>query len=382
MMLRVRHGFLSVTVERAVLLDLRNTLSTNSEFDAHWRIEANERIARMDLKPIGASERPGKFLKRDLGDILITDWDSPPIEGVRSAKDGRGGDEALLLFTASAGKQVIDTAYGSAVLQPGIVLLSDTRGPGKFVIPHFVRKKSVRIPSSALIPFLAKTSIPDSLVLRTADSPLAQILQDLLHGIDRQYTRMSQSELEGARNAMLSLIAGLVLGNKANVGGSDFLPMLRPRLEQWISEHLQCRTLRVEDIATAHNVSPRTVQRAFASTGDSVRSVVRAHRLAAVRRDLLTSDQPVATIAHRWGFFDASHLSRIFKHEFAMTPGEFRESYQQTTAPASAPAPLGLGVPAPDSGVNEASRSTGLISQPLDDAWAPLFNALAGASPT
>jgi AraC family transcriptional regulator, positive regulator of tynA and feaB len=351
------------------------------EFDAHWRIEANERIARMDLKAIGATERTGKFLKRDLGDILITDWDSPPVEGVRSAKDGRGGEEALLLFTASAGKQVIDTAYGSAVLQPGTVLLADTRGPGKFVIPHFVRKKSVRIPSSALIPFLAKTSIPDSLILRTADSPLAQILQDLLRGIDRQYSRMSQSELEGARNAMLSLIAGLVLGNKATAGGSDFLPMLRPRLEQWISEHLQCRTLRVEDIATAHNVSPRTVQRAFASTGDTVRSVVRAHRLAAVRRDLLTSNQPVATIAHRWGFFDASHLSRMFKDEFAMTPGEFRESYHQTTAPASARAPIGRGVPAPGSGVNEASRSTGLISQPLDDAWAPLFKALAGTSP-
>ncbi|WP_425359396.1 AraC family transcriptional regulator [Arthrobacter celericrescens] len=287
----------------------------------------------------------------------------------------------MLLFTASAGKQVMDTASGSAVLEPGTVLLANTREPGKFIIPHFVRKKSVRIPSSALIPFLAKTSMPDSLTLRTADSPLAQLLQDLLHGIGRQYTRMSQSELEGARNAMLSLVAGLVLGNKANAGGSDFLPMLRPRLEQWISEHLQGRALRVEDIATAHNVSPRTVQRVFASTGDTVRSVVRAHRLAAVRRDLLTSNQPVATIAHRWGFFDASHLSRIFKHEFAMTPGEFRENYHQSASPVSPVAPVGRSVPAPSSGVNETARSTGLMSPPLDDAWAPLFRTIAVPSP-
>lgn len=158
-------------VERAVLLNLRNTLSTKSELDAHWRIEANKRIARMDLRSIGTTERTGKFLKRDLGDVLMTDWDSPSVEGVRSAKDGRGGEEAMLLFTASAGKQVMDTASGSAVLEPGTVLLANTREPGKFIIPHFVRKQSVRIPSSALIPFLAKTSMPDSLILRTADSP-------------------------------------------------------------------------------------------------------------------------------------------------------------------------------------------------------------------
>ncbi|MCX2749828.1 helix-turn-helix domain-containing protein [Arthrobacter sp. MI7-26] len=322
----------------------------------------------MELKRIGASDRTGNFLKRDLGDILITDWDSPPVEGMRSAKNGRGGEEALMLFTASAGKQVLETAYGSAVLQPGTVLLASTSGPCKFVIPHFVRKKSVRMPLSALVPFLAITSLPDSLILRTGDSPLVQLLQDLLRGIDREYTRMSPSALEGARNAMLALIAGLVLGNKADIGGSDFLPMLRPRLEQWISEHLQSSALRVEDIAAAHNVSPRTVQRAFASTGDTVRSVVRTHRLAAVRRDLITSQQPVAAIAHRWGFFDASHLSRTFKQEFTMTPGEFRESYK-TTAPATPDrAPIGGGVRAPGAGVNEAARSTGLMSQASDAA--------------
>ena len=73
--------------------------------------------------------------------------------------------------------------------------------------------------------------------------------------------------------------------------------------------------------------APRTVHRAFAATGDTVGSVVRRHRLAAARKDLVHTTQSVATIAYRWGFCDASHLGREFRREMSMSPGDYRDAY-------------------------------------------------------
>lgn len=51
-------------------------------------------------------------------------------------------------------------------------------------------------------------------------------------------------------------------------------------------------------------------------------------RLNAVRRLLETTDKPLADIAAETGFFDQSHLTRVFKKERGMTPGEYRRQHR------------------------------------------------------
>jgi AraC-like DNA-binding protein len=74
-------------------------------------------------------------------------------------------------------------------------------------------------------------------------------------------------------------------------------------------------------------VSTRTIHRAFALTGDTMKSVVRAQRLAAVRQDLLNTNLTIARIAHRWNYCDASHLGREFRDAFGISAGEYRQTY-------------------------------------------------------
>ncbi|MFI5798747.1 helix-turn-helix domain-containing protein [Streptomyces sp. NPDC051677] len=281
----------------------------------------------MDLHPAGPVECFGSVEALDLGDLLVTDWVCPQVEGIRGSNVARHDDDALLLFTAYAGRQIIETSDETVVLRPGTVLITSTRTTGRFVIPQHLTKRTVRVPMTALSPFHTGGGVPGCLLLETAQSPLANLFQDVLMSVDRHAGRMSAAEIESTRSALLVLIAGMIRASRPDIGDSEFLQLLRRQLEVWIVDHLAGGAVRVADLAAAHSVSSRTVHRAFASTGDTVGSIVRGHRLAAARDDLVNTNLSNAAIANRWGFCDASHFGREFRREFSLSPGDYREAH-------------------------------------------------------
>lgn len=293
-----------------------------------WRSTVHDRLATIDVRPTGRSNRPASAHHRDLGDLLITDWDCPDVEGIRGSRMVQRDADALLLFIVFSGQQILETPQETLAMRPGGVLLMSTRTTGKFVVPDALTKRTVRIPLTALSPYDMGRGVPDCMYLETSENPLASLAHDFLVGVDRQIDLMSPAEVEGARNALLVLVAGMIRATQTpDVGEADFLPHLRRQLETWIVEHLSAGAIRVRDLAVAHNVAPRTVHRAFAATGDTVGSMVRAQRLAAARKDLVNTTASIAAIAHRWGFCDASHLGREFRREFSMPPGDYRAAY-------------------------------------------------------
>ena len=305
---------------------LSEALTDERQF--HWRAAVNDRVATMDLRPTGRIPGVGTMTARDLGDLLITDWRSPDVEGMRgSAMTGKDA-EALLVFKVTTGRQIIQTPQETVVLRPGAILVMSTRTTGSFVVPETMSKRTVRVPLTALAPYDTGARLPDFLCLDTVANPLARLTQDFLMGVDAQLEQMSPADVEGARTALLVLIAGMIRATHApDVSETDFLPFLRQALEDWILAHLTDGAVRVSDLAAAHNVAPRTVHRAFAATGDTMGSVVRSHRLAAARNDLVHTSASIAAIAHRWGFCDASHFGREFRREFSMSPGDYRGAH-------------------------------------------------------
>lgn len=51
------------------------------------------------------------------------------------------------------------------------------------------------------------------------------------------------------------------------------------------------------------------------------------HRMKCAAEDILYRGLAVKDAAYEWGFFDASHLSRVFKQHFNCTPGQYREKF-------------------------------------------------------
>ena len=298
------------------------------ENDFRWRRAMHDRLTDLELRLDDPLRSYGSAEARDLGDILITDWCCPESEGSRSSKAVAREAESLLLFLVTTGRQIVQTPNETVVLRPGSVLLMSTRTTGRIVIPEKMTKRTVRVPLTALAPYDTGKGIPDFLCIDAAENPLAQMMQEFLGGVDTHLSQMAQVDVEGARSALLALLAGMVRATQApDIGETDFLPFLRRALEDWIADHLSDGAIRVGDLATVHSVAPRTVHRAFASTGDTMGSVIRAHRLAAARNDLVHTSASIAAIAHRWGFCDASHLGREFRREFSMSPGDYRAAH-------------------------------------------------------
>jgi AraC-like DNA-binding protein len=96
---------------------------------------------------------------------------------------------------------------------------------------------------------------------------------------------------------------------------------------QHIESRLSDPELGLEPIASALNVSTRTLNRAFRAQGVTVGEWIRKRRLDQCRIDLedaRLAHVPVSVLATRWGLTDAAHFSRIFKTEYGMSPRTFR----------------------------------------------------------
>ncbi len=256
---------------------------------------------------------------------------APRVASGRSPHLPADEEESLLVVTIAEGRQIVEAPQGTLIARPANLLLITSRHAGRIGSDRDVKKRVVHIPLQALRTLDTGGAVPDVLLLDTQENVLAALTMDYLAGMDNWLGARSSAETDAARNALMVLVAGCIRSARTDISGpSDLLPLLRRRLESWIVAHLSDGSIKVAELAAAHNVAVRTVHRAFASTGDTVGSVTRAHRIAAARQDLVTTSLPVTAIAHRWGFCDPSHLGRLFREVYSMSPGDYRERFAES----------------------------------------------------
>jgi AraC family transcriptional regulator len=81
------------------------------------------------------------------------------------------------------------------------------------------------------------------------------------------------------------------------------------------------------DIAAEVDVHPTHLARTFRERfGCTMGEYLRRLRVDAARDEMLTTDQPLATIALSAGFADQAHFTRTFKQETGETPGAWRKA--------------------------------------------------------
>jgi AraC-like DNA-binding protein len=97
-----------------------------------------------------------------------------------------------------------------------------------------------------------------------------------------------------------------------------------------ILDHVECHLgedLPPGTVAAAHHVSVRYLHKLFQQEGDTLGDYVRRQRLERIRLDLADpalAHLPAQAIAARWGIKDPSHLSKLFRSEYGVSPREFR----------------------------------------------------------
>jgi AraC-like DNA-binding protein len=305
-----------------------------SDREGLWEQAMRERFCSVGIRLSRDDRGAGKVASADLADLMLTEWDCPPIEGYLSSSTLREEPErdVVVVIAGHRGEELLSFGGTQSAFGPGALLItsSESAGRGSFAAPQGVRKRTLLLPRAALMAAEGGLKVHKSLAL-APDRPLVSIFNTFLDKVWKELPEMTATEAEATRTALVALVAGIVRSEGVCVSDQSALPALRAQLERSIEERLRHGPVRLEDLAAVHRVSTRTIHRAFALTGDTMKSVVRAQRLAAVRQDLLNTNLTIARIAHRWTYYDASHLGKEFREVFGISPREYRQRYTQDT---------------------------------------------------
>jgi len=100
------------------------------------------------------------------------------------------------------------------------------------------------------------------------------------------------------------------------------------RVREFISENLE-NEISLAAIARVANISVYHLIRQFhKSYGCAPYEYVTNQRLARAKQMISNQSIPLKTVAAACGFSDQSHMTRVFRRAFQVTPGEFRKSAQ------------------------------------------------------
>jgi AraC family transcriptional regulator len=136
-------------------------------------------------------------------------------------------------------------------------------------------------------------------------------------------------ELHHSDQASCIAIEGLVCLLAARTGRRCTLPECA--MPQWLSKAVELIQsqyscgISLAQVAAAAGVHPVTVAVAFRRHfGKSVGEYVTDLRTAHARQELENTHRPIAEIAQEAGFYDESHMGRVFRRRFGISPGALR----------------------------------------------------------
>lgn len=190
-------------------------------------------------------------------------------------------------------------------------------------------------------------TLGDGLVHRHAGLDRGRLHQ--YYGVDAQASRLVQIVLEEARRGLLAdplLVETCCEALSIHLARTYREHPLREEREERrlsraeikrVADYVDSRRgarLLVADLATLLNMSSAHFSRLFRATvGVPPHRYIIRHRLLRVREALASTDDTILAIAFENGFADQSHLTRVFRKAFGLTPGEYRNAARHTPDP-------------------------------------------------
>ena len=223
-----------------------------------------------------------------------------------------------------SGKTSIKQDGKTCLLHPGMLTLYDTTRPYELTFIEQSESYVALIPQSevAIDPALVKRITARAIVeSSTATICFIALLEQL--SIER-LSPGSATAFHLARS-LTELLTVIILSEYSRLYTTDSPnEELLASLKRYARSHLSNPRLCINDIANAHYISSRTVQRLFRADHTTFTEWLRTERLTTARQRLFDSPEPITTIAYDCGFVSLSHFSRAFKDHFGVSARETR----------------------------------------------------------
>jgi AraC-like DNA-binding protein len=311
---------------------------TDYKFEGTGQCEALSRFISEQLVPMQVStDDVDTFRARvnsaNLGIVQLSNlWGRNAFVARRPRKlIASTGSEYLKVLVQLRGTAVVSQGGRQARAAPGDFVLYDTTRPyqiisgGPFQMQAVIFLRDALRLSPSQLEHLATRPI-------SGREGLGLLVSRYLSGLTRQLDTGGCSSSHHLADATLDLLAALFTERLSCTGATnlnDGKTGLLLRVRTYIEQRLGDPHLDVADIAAAHHISIRALQKLFEGDGQTVTGWIRARRMEHCRKNLADTslaDQPVSAIAAKWGLVDPAHFSRLFKSTYGLPPRDYRAS--------------------------------------------------------
>jgi AraC-like DNA-binding protein len=288
----------------------------------------------MTVEPLADHVPSATIRKRFLpgADIL-----SGKLSGLRQFGTQHGGDNVFLALNVGGDSAACERDREVTLRGGDALLFSGASGRCTIYRPTPVLFTAMRIPYPSLAPLVANLDEGAMRVIPKETSAL-KLLATYLHAIDMGHS-LDSSELRAVVASHIHDLVALSIGaarGYQSVAEERSVGAARLRtIKADIDAHLSDCELNVNGVAARHGVTPRYIQKLFASEGATFSEFALERRLMVARRrlgDPRFARRTISSIAFDLGFSDLSYFNRTFRKRHEATPTEVRaESIHSTT---------------------------------------------------
>jgi AraC family transcriptional regulator, positive regulator of tynA and feaB len=294
-------------------------------FDAflrEWETRIGDGFPQPTYSPATIADFRVRSRVAKVRDVAITDVHG--VSAIRTAGTPRGVEDQVRMYVVRRGAWTLGGSRdrGEHTVPGGQFLLRHVGRPSHFeTVPHTTAQVLV-LPAAMLKPLLG-----NSIMTGSVDSAEVRLLTAHSNMVHATMADLSPAGVDAAHSSLIELAKAVALQRF-----DDVEPRLAPALAQAAKDLADSRLADPELspplLARQLNVSVRTLQRAFATTGESVTAYIRHRRLEEARLALTTPSGrlSVSELAAHWQFADSSHFIRAFKKRYGRTPTEYARS--------------------------------------------------------
>ncbi len=250
-------------------------------------------------------------------------------------------EPAVFLGLQVAGTSLVGQYDRQCLVRPGNLVVFESTAPYTLRFEKAFGYLSLRIPREALA--LPERVLRDvAAVTLGPGNPTARLAFTYFSQLAASEEIRSGAHAEAITGPSVELLRAVVTSQFGDASpgrtAASEVP-LSLRITQYIREHLADPALSAPRIAAAHDISVRHLYTVLSRSGISLGDWIRTQRLAECRRELAGPGGRVRTIAgigRKWGFVNATHLSKAFKQAYGISPRDWREQHHPTPSRGSA----------------------------------------------
>lgn len=247
----------------------------------------------------------------------------------------KASDDCFIVSLQTQGQAVISQDGRDALMSPGDFAMYDSTRPYALQFEDDFEEIVLKLRGEQMRSLVHNA---EGLTATTVSgrTGAGRLLMSMMNALRSEVATLPPASAGAVANGVVSvMLAGLQSLPACKIADLSSMNAYHvARIKQRIDARLQDPSLSIESIAAELDVSVGHLYRLFKSEPLSPSQYLWQRRLDACSRELLDprrATASVAEIAFKWGFNDAAHFSRAFRHRFGSSPREWRRLAQSVS---------------------------------------------------